>query len=93
MGMEDFGLETESRITMPGEPGYKGAWDKPGEKEGTPEPTREMVREAAIEGAPVEELEEAVDRLEQVENPSAETLAALAQVRARLDQLIQKNQN
>lgn len=56
----------------------------------------QAVRETAIEGAEISELEEAVDRMEQRlhTNPSdAETLSALARVRARLDDLIQKGQN
>lgn len=87
-------LDEQSRlnVTLPGQPGYRGAWDaNASNNEGQASP--EMVRDAAIEGAPVEELEGALGRLEKVENPDADTLAALARVRARLDQLIQRNQH
>lgn len=54
------------------------------------------VRETAIEGAEMSELEDAVDRMEgrlQQKPGDADTLTALARVRARLDDLIQKGQN
>ena len=56
----------------------------------------QVVRDSAIQGADLEELEGAVDRMEKTlqEKPrDADTLTALARVRARLDGLIQKGQN
>lgn len=96
MGIENMGIDLDEQsrlnVTLPGQPGYRGAWDaNASNNEGQASP--EMVRDAAIEGAPVEELEGALGRLEKVENPDADTLAALARVRARLDQLIQRNQH
>ncbi len=56
----------------------------------------QVVRDTAIEGAEMSELEDAVDRMEgrlQQKPGDADTLTALARVRARLDGLIQKGQN
>lgn len=96
MGMESMGLDLEEQsklnVTLPGQPGYQGAWDASvSNKEGQASP--EMLRDAAIESADVRELEDAVTRMEQKENRDAETLAALAKVRARLDELIQRSQH
>lgn len=64
--------------------------------EGADRTFERAIRETAIEGAEMTELEKAVDRMEetlQVNPGDAETMAALARVRARLDSLIQKGQN
>ncbi len=56
----------------------------------------QVVRDTAIESAEINELEEAVGRMEdrlQQEPRDADTLAALTQVRDRLDKLIRSNQN
>lgn len=80
-----------------------GEWKKPTadfhldpKKTGADTTFEEVVRSAAIEGAELGELEEAVDRMEAQLNEKpgdTKTLEALVQVRARLDRLIQKGQN
>ncbi len=91
MGIEDMGLElpANKRVIMPGEPGYKGAWDASRDLE----PSKDQVRDAAINSADIGQLEEALERLENKENPDATALEALAHVRSRIDELIKKNQN
>lgn len=91
MGMEDMGLEVPAnkRVIMPGEPGYKSAWDASRDLE----PSKDQLRDAAINSADIGELEEALGHLENKENPDATTLEALTRVRARIDELIKKNQN
>lgn len=56
----------------------------------------QVVRDTAIEGAEMSELEEAVDRMTamlQDKPGDAKTLEALTRVRAQIDSLIQKGQN
>lgn len=101
MGIENMGLDLAEqeklRVTLPGQPGYRAAWDKATESE-TPQATKDSIRDSAIDGADFEELNAALDRLENrhanTESvASAEELAALARMRGRIDSLIQRNQN
>jgi hypothetical protein len=52
-----------------------------------------MVRDAAINRADLDELTDAVTRLENTANPDTVTLEALARLRARIDEVIQRHQN
>ena len=100
MGIENMELDLAEqeklRVTLPGQPGYRAAWDKATVE--TPRATKDSIRDSAIDGADFEELNKALDRLEKrhanTESvASAEELAALARMRGRIDSLIQKNQN
>ncbi len=94
MGFENLNLDLEEqdklKVTTPGEAGYQGAWDK---KRLNPPASAEMVRDAAINGADIDQLSEAITRLENNTQPDAETLEALAKLRTRLDEVIRRHQN
>ncbi len=96
MGIENMGLDLKEqdnlRVTTAGEAGYRGAWDRDKSVSGH-EASREMVRDAAINSADLDELTDAVTRLENTANPDTVTLEALARLRARIDEVIQRHQN
>ncbi len=99
-GMESMGLDLEEqaklKVTFPGQAGYRGAWDENVANTGQSEATKDMVRDAAIEGADIEDLTAALDRLDERQKmgaASTEQLIALAKIRSRLDEYIQRNQH
>lgn len=96
MGIEDAGLEasTDRKVTFPGEPGYQGAWDTVSPTHRVDNKTdQEIVRDAAITGADLDQLQKAVERLTAIESPDATTLEALARIRTQIDDLLQRKQN
>lgn len=95
MGIEDMGLDLKEQIklnvTTPGEAGYRSAWDKnPSNPDGSA-PSPEMVRDAAINSATLEDLTQAIERLKDTSDP--EELEALAKIRGQIDAIIQRHQN
>jgi hypothetical protein len=99
-GMESMGLDLDEqaklKVTFPGQAGYRGAWDESATSVDQPEATKDMVRDAAIEGADLEDLTAALDRLDERHKngaASATELTALAQIRSRVDEMIKRNQH
>ncbi|MBP7061097.1 MAG: hypothetical protein KBA91_03945 [Candidatus Moranbacteria bacterium] len=96
MGIENAGLDLSEqaklKVTTAGEAGYRGAWDS-SKSSPNHEASPEMVRDAAINSADLDELTDAVTRLENTVNPDAVTLEALAKLRSRIDEVIQRHQN
>jgi hypothetical protein len=83
----DLSDQAKVKITLPGEAGYKGAWDA----SRSIEPSQDQVRDAAINGADIDELNEALDRLNSKETRDATTLEALARIKTRIEELIQRS--
>lgn len=82
MGL-DLTEQEKLKVTSPGEAGYRGAWDA----SRSIEPTKDQVRDAAINRADIDELNAALDRLS-IQKPDTATDEALRKIRARIDELL-----
>lgn len=90
MGM-DLAEQEKVKVTLPGQPGYRGAWDA---DRSTVEASESQVRDSAIEGATADELTEAIDSMTRKleADPQNVTLReAAAQAHARLTELLKRN--
>lgn len=99
--MEDMGLDLQEqmkkKITIVGEAGYRPAWGEGSAKDQYEKPlSPDLIRDAAINRADLEELNNALDRMEKTieANPQDEaTRDALHRVKARIDDILKSTQH